>query len=629
MTTRVRAAVLTAILAATLLSLTAPARAQPYRPEDPRSQADQWADQIRTSYHVDLSRSASQVVTITTTLSDLDQPEVLLRLPTWRPGRYEILDPAGTIRKLTAVDRRGEPVAFEPVDKASWRFRTRGVTELRVTAEIYANSIGDRTRHADDTHAFLSPSSTFFYTDARRDEPLAVTIDAPEGWRVACGLATHPARPGVLVAPDYDTMVDCPLEVGVQDVARFDVRGVPHEIVIWGEHRADMDRLVADFTAIVEHQTRMFEGDRPPPYGRYVFMIHVGPGLGGGTEHVNSTIMQTRPTSFTDDDAYQRFLGLVSHEMYHTWNVKRLRPAGLTPYDYARENYTDLLWVVEGTTSYYDDLTLARTGLITVDEYLDRLGSTIASTRARPGLGVQSLAASSFHAWTKFNKRTPDSGNTTVNFYGQGALASLVIDQWIRRQSGDGRSLDNAMRDLYERHPLEDGGFTGAHLARAIARAAGATERDAAELLAQLAATPGDLPMEDALTRVGLELTPDDPPEGADLGLALASRDGFALVRGVVEGAPAFDAGVIVGDLIVAIDGNRATPSTIEDRMRDTQPGSTVELAYFRNGQLRTRTVPTTAPKPQGWTLQHADEPTPDQRRAYRAWLGLDWPAEG
>jgi len=464
MTTRVRAAVLTAILAATLLSLTAPARAQPYRPEDPRSQADQWADQIRTSYHVDLSRSASQVVTITTTLSDLDQPEVLLRLPTWRPGRYEILDPAGTIRKLTAVDRRGEPVAFEPVDKASWRFRTRGVTELRVTAEIYANSIGDRTRHADDTHAFLSPSSTFFYTDARRDEPLAVTIDAPEGWRVACGLATHPARPGVLVAPDYDTMVDCPLEVGVQDVARFDVRGVPHEIVIWGEHRADMDRLVADFTAIVEHQTRMFEGDRPPPYGRYVFMIHVGPGLGGGTEHVNSTIMQTRPTSFTDDDAYQRFLGLVSHEMYHTWNVKRLRPAGLTPYDYARENYTDLLWVVEGTTSYYDDLTLARAGLMTPKAYLARVGRTIAAYETRPGAAVQSVSASSFDAWIKFNHRSPDDVNSEVSFYSKGALVSLYLDLLVREATGNASSLDEVMRRMYQRFPLETGGYDEADL---------------------------------------------------------------------------------------------------------------------------------------------------------------------
>ncbi len=609
-----------------LLMLAPAARAQPYLGED----AAQLARTAATIYSVDLSRTASQLITIRVELPSIDADETLLQMPVWRPGRYEILDPAGTVRTLSATDGVGNPVAFAKTDKSTWRFETAGIEQLIVEYTIYANSINNRTRHADATHAFMNPSCVFMYDPARRTLPVRVGIhSAPAGWKLSTGMERDPTTDAemAVVARDYDTLVDCPIEVGVHDVKTFEVRGVPHEIMIWGRHEADFNKLAEDFAKIIESQARIFEFDGPLPYGRYVFMIHCGAGLGGGTEHINSTIMLTRPSSFTDDDAYEGFLGLVSHEMFHTWNVKRMRPAGITPYEYQHENYTDLLWVAEGTTSYYDDLVLVRTGLIDVDTYLDRLQGSIRSVRNNPGLTVQTLAESSFDAWIKFNQRTPDSPNTTVNFYSQGAMASFVIDQWIRSHTADERSLDNAMRIVYERHPLESGGFTTADFAAAIAEAAEQPLAGAAELLDRLAGGTMDLPLEAPLLAAGLELTIDDDQDGSDLGLRLGDQDSFALVRTVYESGPAFAAGVIADDLIIAVDGAKATQDSVSKLLERTDPGTRLTLTIMRRSELLELAVTTSQPTV-SWELEQVDEPTRAQRARFQSWTGQPFDSE-
>jgi predicted metalloprotease with PDZ domain len=598
--------------------------AQPYAHED----AQELSSRARTTYRIDLSRAASQLITTTIMLEDLSQETVDLRLPTWRPGRYEILDPAGTVRTLHATGPTGAPIDFIKPGKSTWRFNTEGLSRLEVTYTIYANALNNRTRHADSTHAFISPSTVLMYTDERRDEPLTVIVEAPEHWRVSTGLSDDPQghQGRGFVARDYDTLVDCPLEIGEHDWVTFTVRGVPHEIMIWGRHEADFDRLKSDFAAIVEEQARIFEGDGPLPYGRYVFQIHCGTGLGGGTEHLNSTIMQTRPESFTDDKRYHGFLGLVSHEMFHTWNVKRLRPAGLSPYAYQQENYTELLWVAEGTTSYYDDLTLVRTGLITINDYIDAIRGTISGVLTRPGLHVQSLAASSSDSWIKFNKPTPDSANTTVSFYGQGAVVSMLIDLWIREQSDNAASLDDVMGHLYRNYPLEQGGFTTLHLAEAIDHASGAESGSGEALIERLASGTGDLPLESALMRVGLEVTPQTAAKGSDLGLNLATVDGFASVRSVREGAPAFDAGIIADDLIVSVDGVRTSPEHLNELLNRTAPDTQLQITLFRRGEMHTISLNTASKPVDSWSLSLIKEASDAQQAAFESWIHQPWP---
>ena len=321
-------------------------------------------------YTVSLPAPQTQTVEIRMVVRGVASPSIDLALPVWRTGRYSILNPAGTLNRVRAYQHSGAPLQISKLDKTTWRVLTEGQSEIEVRYSVYANSLGDRTRHVDDTHAFLSGGMVFLYVPDRRDDAVAVHVDAPEHWRLACSLETADGAPRTLLAPSYDVLIDSPIEIGVHDVLRFDVRGIPHDIVLWGAPPFDVEKLKNDFTAIAREEAELFAG---LPYDRYIFMIHIGPGLGGGTEHLNSTVIHAPPRAFEDAVAYRRLIATASHEMFHVWNVKRLRPAALARTDLARENYTDLLWFCEGTTSYYDELILARAGLTTREEYLSAL----------------------------------------------------------------------------------------------------------------------------------------------------------------------------------------------------------------------------------------------------------------
>ncbi len=600
-------------------------------------------------YVVHLDRPQTQTVRIELILREVDADEVDLVLPTWRPGRYAINDHSGTVRRFEATDADGSPLEWEKTRKNHWKVRLGDANEIHATCEIYANSIRDRTRHVDETHAFLSGSSVFLFEPTRRDEPAVVRIDAPEGWRVATGLEPVGNDPRVLFAPDYDTLVDSPIEVGEHELIDFEVDGVPHQIAIWGEGDWDGDRLAEDFAKIVREEGAVF-GDLP--YERYVFLMHVGDGLGGATEHLNSTIMQTRPSSFETRDNYEGFLSLVSHEFFHTWNVKRLRPAGIQPYDYDRENYTRLLWVAEGTTSYYDDLVLARTGQIDEQEYLDRVGGSISSFSRQPGRLVQSLEESSFDAWVKFSKRTPDSGNTTVNFYQKGALVSLLLDLELRRRT-DGRiALDDVMREMYERFPLADGGYTPEDLIGTVEALSGSSFT---AFFASYVSGTDELEYTQPLASVGLEFhfkaskgpwadeaagvagdeeddkdSKDNADDGtfrerASLGLSLAARDGGVFVRSIREDSPSFGAGVVADDELIAINGRRVDGADIKELLEDVERGDEVTLLLARRGRVFERTLAVGAEPDGKWVLRKVEEPTPEQRAAYEAWIHQPW----
>ncbi|MCC7390603.1 MAG: M61 family metallopeptidase [Phycisphaerales bacterium] len=593
------------------------AAAQAYLADDP----GEWAGRVAVEYTVGLHRAKSQMVDITMRVPNPAGGAVELRLPTWRPGKYLILDPAGTVVDIRAVGPDGGALPVRKTDKSTWRVQPAGPGDVVVEYSIYANSLNDRTRHADDTHAFLSGSAVFFYTDTLRDEPLRVRVDAPEGWRVATGLAQDPTQDWAWLAPGYDVLVDSPLEIGIHHLTSFTVDGTAHDIVIWGPAEPDDERLAADFSAIVRAQRDVFEGPGGAlPYQRYVFLVHAQPGIGGGTEHLNSTIMCTRPESFTSESSYAGFLGLVSHEFFHTWNVKRLRPAGLTPYEYQRENYTDLLWVSEGTTSYYDDLTLVRTGLLDPDKYLAQMARTISTERRRPGYGVQSLADSSYDAWIKFNRSTPNDINATVSFYTKGALVSLMLDLELRRRTGNQVSLDEVLRGLYRDYPLEAGGFTTEQFLAKLRVLSGSPFED---FFAAFVSGTEPLDLERAFESAGVALSPGDPGEGSYLGLT--ERGGS--VSAVRADGPAFDAGVQVDDELLTVNGEELDGS-LEEYLESVEPGTTLVLGIERRGEAREVEVVTGALPIERWTLERVGEPTPEQRAVYESWLGQLWPVD-
>jgi predicted metalloprotease with PDZ domain len=640
------------LAAALVLALPVPAAGQPGRDRD-------------VVYTVGLHEARTQRVDMEARFRDPGE-ELVLHLPTWRPGRYQILDPAGTLRDVAAEGPGGERLAVVKTDKATWRVAAGGAREVTVRYRVQAASLGDRTRHADATHAFLSPSTVFLYAPSHRGRPLAVRIDAPEEWRVASGLEGAPGDPRTLLAPDYDVLADSPIEVGLHDTLDFEVEGVPHEIVLWPPGaRFDRERLVADFTKIVAAQRAVFGRF---PYRRYVFLTHVGAGAGGGTEHLNSTIMQTTleaiEGSLENDKAYKRFLALVSHELFHTWNVKALRPAEIAPYDFQGENYSSLFWVAEGTTSYYDDLTLARTGLDSPKRYLEKLGEAIDAQRKRPGSAVQSLAESSFDAWIKFNRPTPDAVNSTVSFYSKGALVSLLLDLRIRELTADRASLDTVLRTMFERFPLAGGGYTEADLRATVEEVAGTAFGG---FFRDFVHGTEPLPLEEALRWVGLELAleaeksddvdeaaargnGDDDGSGGEeaeddggngkrgdrgageirdeayLGLELRDEGGQTRVRAALADGPAHDAGVLPGDQVVALDGRRLRAEDLDERLELYRPGDRVKLHLMRYDRLLELEVELAGRPAASWKVKPVKQPSAAQKAAYRAWLGLEWP---
>jgi predicted metalloprotease with PDZ domain len=585
-------------------------------------------------YTVGLYNAHTQTVDMSMSIRgrEVRSGELTIALPIWRPGRYALVEPATTIHDVTARTGAGTPLEVRKQDKSSWGVlipaAAPGNDELIISYRVHANSIADRTRHADDTHAFLSPATVFMYAPAFRSHPLRIRIDAPENWKIATGL--EQADRNTFIARDYDELVDSPLEIGHHETLRFDLDGTPHEIAIWNPttlaRTLEADRITADFAKIVSAQRHIF-GDLP--YRRYIFLIHAYPGGRGGTEHLNSTIMQTSPESLRDQDTYKKFLGLVSHEFFHTWNVKQFRPAGLKPYDYQGENYTGLLWVAEGVTSYYDDLTLARTGIIKPDDYLKALSGLIDSHGRRPGAAVQSLEESSFDAWVKFNKVWPDSINTTVSFYDKGALVSFLLDMEIRSRSQNRASLDDVLRELYRRFPLSGPGYTSADVQELAEHAAGS---DLAGFFDAFVAGTDPLPFGDAVGVAGLELVRDSDSKSAKpyLGLNIEARDGLAAVTSVLADGPAHNAGVITGDLISAINSQRIrTQAELDTLLKSRKPGETLTISFFRYDTLREITLEL-AERPDGkWTLRRVESPTDEQKRCYRSWLGSSWPGEG
>ncbi|MCA9297171.1 MAG: M61 family metallopeptidase, partial [Phycisphaerales bacterium] len=543
-------------------------------------------DAAEVAYTVDLIAPQTQMIDLSMQLTGVERDAIELMLPVWRPGRYVGLDPAGTLQEFSVTDDTGRPLPWKKTNTSTWRIDTRHAHTIIARWRIWANSIADRTRHVDDSHAFLSPSSIFLYAPDWRDAPIRIRINAPFGWDIASGLEPAADDDRTLLAPDYDVLVDSPIEIGLHDRLTFDVEGVPHEIIIWGEADYDGEQLKTDFAKIVASQKAIFGAF---PYTRYVFLLHVGAG-GGGTEHLNSTIMQTRRSSLEDPAAYKRFLALVAHEFFHTWNVKQLRPACIHPYDYQAENPCELFWVAEGTTSYYDDLTLARTGVITVEAYLKMLSSSVNSMYARPGRAVQSLEESSFDAWIKFNRSNAHSANATVSFYSQGALVSWLLDCHLRRETDDRISLDDLMRTMYERFPLDGPGYTTDDL---LATAQELSGMDFTAFHERYIAGVEPLQFDEPLSALGLELIfkPTKNDEGDDeddddsgdadeesldvdgahagdadadampmrafLGVNLKSSGGRTIVSSVRSDGPAFLAGLTADDEIIALDGRR------------------------------------------------------------------------
>ncbi|MGB2076419.1 MAG: M61 family peptidase, partial [Pseudoalteromonas tetraodonis] len=296
-----------------------------------------------------------------------------VKLPAWRTGRYEILNLANGVRYFKASDDEGNELKWEKIDHSTWRVHLNEPTEVNIDYQVYANELGKRARHIDDSHAFIDASGFFMFSESFRQEPVTVELNVPKAWRSVSGMENYKNKHS-FKASDYDVLVDSPIETGINELRTFKVNGREYELVVWGEGNYDIELMLTDLKKLVATGNVIWDSY---PYERYVFMVHATSGAGGATEHLNSTIIQRPRDRFAKREDYLGFISTAAHEFIHTWNVKTYRPKGLAPYDYTNINYSKLLWIAEGSTSYFEDHLLVRSGIQTTDEFFKVLSKTI------------------------------------------------------------------------------------------------------------------------------------------------------------------------------------------------------------------------------------------------------------
>ena len=534
--------------------------------------------------------------------------ELILSMPAWIPGSYMIRDFARNIVAIGAADKTG-PIPLEKLDKQTWRLVAAG-TPITLSYQVYAWELTVRAAHLDRTHAYFNGPSLFLCVHGLDDVPCRVELAPPPGdagadWRVATSLARLDADPrgfGLYGADDYEDLIDHPVEMGTFSLIPFSVRDVPHQMAITGRHRTDEARLARDLVRICETHAKMF-GELP--VDRYLFLtMAVGDGY-GGLEHRFSTSLLCsrdelpRPGADAPTKGYRRFLGLCSHEYFHLWNVKRIRPQVFMDSGLNQEVHTRLLWAFEGITSYYDELALVRSGCIDEKGYLELLAETVTRVMRNPGRLVQSVAESSFDAWTKFYKQGENAPNAIVSYYAKGTLIALTLDLTIRRDTGGRRSLDDVMRALWERHGRPGIGVgergvealaaevTGLDLGAFFEEALDAT--DVLDLAGLLETVGGGLrlrPSRGPNDLGGFVDQIEDVPARPDLGIRLAPGVSEAVIGVVLADSPAQQAGLAPGDTLVALDGIRVRRDKLDDMLASIPDGGEASVHAFRRDEL-------------------------------------------
>ena len=544
-----------------------------------------------------------------------------LEMAVWTPGSYLVREYSRHVEQVRAESDR-QPRVVEKTAKNRWRVQTGGAASVVVRYRVYGREMTVRTNYVEAEFALINGAPTFLtLAGETAPRPHEVRLVLPASWA-----SSHTGLPAVgdethhYVAADYDTLVDSPIVAGSPHVHEFLAGAKPHSLVNVADGGAwDGETAAADVRRIVEAQ-RAFWGDLP--YDKYVFINMVTEAT-GGLEHKNSTVLMTSRWKSRTRRGYVDWLSLVSHEFFHVWNVKRLRPAELGPFDYRQENFTRTLWVAEGLTSYYGDLLAARAGVLTPAEYLGELSTMIATLQTTPGRLAQSVEEASFDAWIRYYRPDENTPNTTISYYDKGGVIGLLLDVEIRAATGGRRSLDDVMRAALTRFSGASG-FTSAQFRALVSEVAGT---DLSPWLARALDTTEELDY-GGIGRLGLRFKSTTPTDTAWLGLTLVtpgatlrSDGGRLVVSQVRRGTPAQEAGVNADDEVLALGGYRVRPDQWAARLEAFKPGERVPLLVARRERLLTLDVTFAAEPPKAWVLEPDPDASADARAAMTDWL--------
>ena len=555
----------------------------------PSSQASQ-ATQAPVHYRIEAADPHARLFTVTLTVAH-PQEQQELSLPVWIPGSYLVREFSKNLQRLSA--QQGRRVPLLQLDKHRWRATCRTDRPLVLTYEVCAYDSSVRTAWLDASRGFFNGTSVCLRVHGQEDAPHALEVAstaATAHWSVATGLTPQSIDKrgfGVYAASHYDELVDCPVEMGTFWSGQFTACGVAHRFVVAGAAPSfDGKRLLADTQKICETAIRFWHGKGKPPIKNYLFMLNAVHDGYGGLEHRNSTALicgrrdLPRTGEARASDGYTTLLGLISHEYFHTWNVKRLRPAEFSRYDYSQENYTELLWFFEGFTSYYDDLLLRRAGLIDDANYLKLLAKATNQVLQTPGRSVQTVAQASFDAWVKYYRQDENTPNATVSYYTKGSLVALCLDLTLRREGKT--TLDDVMRALWKR--CAGGPMTEADLRAELASLAG---RSFDNELDQWVHSTAELPLAELLAAHGVALKPEQPQLAQRLGLRVTENHSVQL-KTVLRGGPAEKAGMAAGDewLGLQVQGQGWRIARLEDVAFYAGAATQVTAVVARDGRL-------------------------------------------
>lgn len=501
-----------------------------------------------------------------------------VKMPVWAPGSYLVREFAKNVDVVSASHDGGK-LASEKIDKNTWRIATNAVKNFTIKYSVYSNELSVRTSFIDDSHAFISGTSVFMYVNGIQQNPGTLKIVPHESFKhISTSLEK---KDGVYSFPDYDILADCPIEIGNQDIFYFEAAGVKHEVAMYGEGNHDKDELKKGMARVVEEATKVW-GENPNK--NYTFIVHNITVSSGGLEHRSSTTLQVNRHSYTGSGLV-RFYSLVAHEYFHLWNVKRLRPKALGPFNYDQENYTNLLWVAEGFTSYYDELLLKRAGYYDESSYLRSLSSNFGSIENQPGALVQSVAESSHDAWIKGYRPNENSVNTTISYYPKGSAVAALLDIEIISATKGAKKLDDLLKYMYDEfYKKKNMGYTDEDFISATTKICG---KDMRWFFDENVYSAKKMDYNKYLSKVGCTVieTKHTNEPSLDIRTSGGSR---VIINNVLLGGSGYEYGLNVNDEIISVDGIRVDENTLAKIIGEHKVGDEIEMLLSRDNIMRT-----------------------------------------
>ncbi len=567
------------------------------------------------NYFITFERPWTHYCEVEISILNPDRDTLIFSMPVWTPGSYLIREFARNVENVYAENGKGERLLTEKINKNSWEVKSKNQSEIKFRYRVYCNEFTVRTCDINSEHAFLSNAGVFMFVRGFENKKCLLTINLPGDWKkISTGLTKE--KENIYSAENYDILIDSPIEAGNQNVLEFEISGIKHFICLSGKGNYNEDVIKTDFKKIAEEEIKLLGGGIP--YTEYTFIIHLVEKGGGGLEHLNSFVAQFSRWNFNDEKLYKNFLGLVSHEFFHLWNVKRIRPAALGPFNYDSENYTKSLWVAEGWTSFYDNLILRRCGILDNREYFEFLDTEVNDIMRFSGRFEQSLAESSFDTWIKFYRKDENYNNSQVSYYTKGSLAALMLDIEIIKSTNAAKSLDDALRMLFEDFKRDNSsGYTEDRVKEVCEIVSG---RSLDEFWKKYIYGVDEIPLENYLGECGLELINENDSENASLDIEVKSESGKLMVTKVYAGGSAYESGVNFNDEIIAVNGIRADSNLLDTLLKDFSADDNINLLLSRKGIIRETEVNLLRSLPK-YKINEKESKTTEEQRFLDKWL--------